>query len=137
MTTDAGSREGKYEVLIALAVFAVVTLMLGYPALGGQFLVNSNSDQYIAGFALRDFAATTLKETGTFPLWNPYLFSGLPYVAAMHGDEFYPTFLLRWIMPTDVAMTWGFIIHLWLAGTFTWLFLRRALGLSRWPQKLL
>jgi hypothetical protein len=130
MTTDAGSREGKYEVLIALAVFAVVTLMLGYPALGGQFLVNSNSDQYIAGFAFRDFAATTLKETGTFPLWNPYLFSGLPYVAAMHGDEFYPTFLLRWIMPTDVAMTWGFIIHLWLAGTFTWLFLRRALGLG-------
>jgi hypothetical protein len=42
----------------------------------------------------------------------------------MHGDIFYPTFLLRMIMPTDVAMTWGFIIHIFLAGLFTYVFLR-------------
>jgi uncharacterized membrane protein len=64
-----------------------------------------------------------------FPLWNPYLFGGMPYVAAMHGDIFYPTFLLRMILPTDVAMTWGFIIHVFLAGLFTFVFLR-SLGLS-------
>ncbi|MEO7359402.1 MAG: YfhO family protein, partial [Gemmatimonadaceae bacterium] len=46
-------------------------------------------------------------------------------------DIFYPTFLLRLIMPTDLAITWGFIIHLFLAGVFTLGFLR-ALGLSRW-----
>src|SRR6185436_11526734 len=48
----------------------------------------------------------------------------MPFVAAMHGDIFYPTFLLRMIMPTDVAMTWGFIIHIFLAGLFTYVFLR-------------
>ena len=48
----------------------------------------------------------------------------MPYIAAMHGDIFYPTFLLRMIMPTDVAMTWGFIIHIFLAGLFTYVFLR-------------
>ena len=31
----------------------------------------------------------------------------MPYVAAMHGDIFYPTFLLRMMLPTDVAMTWA------------------------------
>ena len=108
----------------AALVYALATLSLAYPALAGQFLVNSHSDQYIAGYPFREFAAATLRTTGHFPLWNPYLFGGMPYVAAMHGDIFYPTFLLRMILPTDVAMTWGFIIHIFLAGLFTYVFLR-------------
>jgi hypothetical protein len=57
---------------------------------------------------------------------------GTPYVAAMAGDIFYPTFLLRMILPTDVAMTWSFMIHVFLAGFFTYLFLR-AWGLGFLP----
>ena len=113
----------------ASLVYALCTLSLAYPALFGRFLVNPYSDQYIAGYAFREFAASTLKATGHFPLWNPYLFGGMPYVAAMHGDIFYPTFLLRMVLPTDVAMTWGFIIHIFLAGLFTFGFLR-VLGYS-------
>ncbi|MGH7602693.1 MAG: YfhO family protein [Gemmatimonadaceae bacterium] len=108
----------------ASIVYAICTLSLAYPALVGRFLVNPHSDQYIAGYAFREFAASTLKATGHFPMWNPYLFGGMPYVAAMHGDIFYPTFLLRMVLPTDVAMTWGFIIHIFLAGLFTYGFLR-------------
>jgi hypothetical protein len=83
----------------------------------------------MAGFAFREFAATTLRETGGFPLWNPYLFGGMPYVAAMHGDIFYPTAFLRMLVGTDVGMTWGFIIHVFLSGLFTYALLR-ALGLG-------
>ena len=108
----------------AALVYFVATLSLGYPALVGKFLVNSHSDQYIAGYAFREFAAASLRSTGHFPLWNPYLFGGMPYIAAMHGDIFYPTFLLRMLMPTDAAMTWGFIIHVFLSGLFTYGFLR-------------
>lgn len=110
----------------AALVYALATFALGWPALLGRFLVNPRSDQYIAGYAFREFAAASLRAGEGFPLWNPYLFGGLPYVAAMHGDIFYPTFLLRMVLPTDVAMTWGFVLHLWLAGFATWLFLRRA-----------
>lgn len=113
----------------AAAIYGIVTLVLGYPALVGQFLVSPVSDQYKAGYAFREFAAATLRQTGHFPLWNPYIFGGMPYVAAMHGDIFYPTFLLRMVLPTDVAMTWGFMIHVFLAGLFTYVFLR-ALGLG-------
>ena len=102
----------------------MVTMLLAWPALVGKFLVNPNSDQYIAGYSFREFAARSLREGQGFPLWNPYQFGGMPYVAAMHGDIFYPTFLLRMILPTDVAMTWGFIIHMILAGFFTFGFLR-------------
>jgi len=110
-------------------VYAVAVLSLAYPALAGGFLVNPHSDQYIAGYAFREFAAQYMRSHGGFPLWNPYLYGGMPYVAAMHGDIFYPTFLLRLLLPTDVAMTWSFIIHVFLAGLFAYVFLR-ACGLG-------
>jgi Predicted membrane protein len=108
----------------AALAYALATLMLAYPVLSGQFLVNPHSDQYIAGFAFRDFAAQSLRAGQGIPQWNPYMFGGLPYVAAMHGDIFYPTAVLRMIMPTDLAMSWGFILHLFAAGLFTYGFLR-------------
>ena len=116
----------------AALFFALATLALAYPALSGQFLVNPHSDQYIAGFAFRDFAVQSLRSGLGIPHWNPYLYGGLPYVAAMHGDIFYPTQLLRLMIGTDAGMTWGFIIHTFLAGLFTYGFLR-AWGLAFTP----
>ena len=125
----------RFAAAAAAAVYSLFALLLGYPALGGRFLVNPHSDQYIAGYAFREFGAEFLQRTGSFPLWNPYLFGGMPFVAGMHGDIFYPTFLLRLLLPTDAAMTWGFILHLVLAGLFTFMFLR-ALGLGFAPALL-
>ena len=104
-------------------VYALATLALGYPALRGAFLVNPYSDQY-GGFAYREFASSMLQQGAGFPQWNPYILGGLPYMAAQHGDIFYPTFILRAIIPADAAMTWGFLIHIFLAGVFTYGLLR-------------
>ena len=114
----------RFAAAWAALVYAACALALGYPALGGRFLLTPVSDQYIGGYAVREFGAHFLRTTGHFPLWNPYIFGGMPYVASMNGDMFYPTFLLRLVLPTDVAMTWSFIIHCFLAGFFTYLFLR-------------
>jgi len=117
----------------AALVYALSALTLVYPAVVGKFLVNPLSDQYKAGYAFREFAANYMKATGGFPQWDPYIFGGMPYVAAMHGDIFYPTFLLRLIMPVDVAMTWGMIGHFFLCGLATYWFLRRACRFSFFP----
>jgi len=119
--TDGSPR---YPFAWATLVSLFATMLLAWPALGGAFLVNPNSDQYIAGYSFREFAAQSLRAGQGFPQWNPFQFGGMPYVAAMHGDIFYPTFLLRLILPTDTAMTWGFVLHMILAGLFTFGFLR-------------
>ncbi len=119
----------------AVVTCVVCTLLLAWPALGGGFLVNPHSDQYIAGYPYRDFAAQMLRAGEGFPQWNPYLQGGMPYVAAMHGDIFYPTFLLRLLLPTDVAMTWGFVLHTMLAGIFTIGFLR-SVGMGLLPASV-
>lgn len=122
----------RHALLWAALAYAALTLLLAWPALTGGFLVHDFSDQYIAGFPFREFAADWLRAGKGFPLWNPYQYGGMPYVAAMHGDIFYPTFLLRMVLETDVAMTWSFILHLFLAGLFTFVFLRAA-GFSYFP----
>jgi hypothetical protein len=123
----------RFASLWAAVVYALSALTLVYPALLGRFLVNPLSDQYKGGYAFREFAASTMKATGGFPQWDPYIFGGMPYIAAMHGDIFYPTFLLRLIMPVDVAMTWGMILHFFLCGLATYWFLRHACRFSFFP----
>lgn len=119
----------RYAVAWAALIHALCTLALGFPALAGKFLVNPYSDQYKAGYSFREFARAYWEKHGAIPQWNPYLFGGMPFVDAMHGDTFYPTALLRILIGTDHGMTWGLIIHVFLAGLFCYLFLR-SIGLS-------
>jgi hypothetical protein len=130
--TTAAAADPPHSAIFATLTYAFCTLLLAWPALGGGFLVNPHSDQYIGGWPVRDFAGQALKAGQGIPQWNPYLFGGLPYVAAMHGDIFYPTALLRLLLPTDVGLTWGFILHIFLAGCFTYGFLR-AWGFGFFP----
>ncbi len=132
-TETTPAQAPRFAGLWASITYAVATLTLAWPALTGLFLVNPRSDQYIGGYPVRAFAADVMHQTGGFALWNPYLFGGMPYVAAMHGDIFYPTFLLRLVFGVDVGMTWGMILHLWLCGILTYAFLR-TLGLSFWAS---
>ncbi len=117
-------------LILAAAVYAAVTLVLAYPALGGGFLVSPTSDQYIGGYAVRSFGAALWRSTGHLPQWNPYLFGGMPFIGSMNGDIFYPpSVLLRLIARPDVAVTALFVIHEFLAGLFAYVFLR-ALGMG-------
>jgi len=91
----------------------------------GHFLAGPASDQYATGYAWRHWQAEQWKALGHIPLWNPGIFGGLPYVAGMHGDIFYPTAWLRLLVPTAFAMNLGFVIHYVLAGIFGYLLLRK------------
>ncbi|HEX5819790.1 MAG TPA: hypothetical protein VFY20_12970, partial [Gemmatimonadales bacterium] len=124
----------RWPFLTALAVFVVAMLALCWPMLAGQFLVGPMSDQFSAGYGFRLFGAEFFREHGRIPEWNPYLFGGMPFIAAMHGDIFYPTAWLRWILPVDTAMNLGFALHFVLAGAALYLFLR-AIG-SSWTAAL-
>jgi hypothetical protein len=116
--------------LLAFGICLAAALLLLWPLLTGQILFGgARSDMFIAGYSFRLFGAESFTQTGTIPQWNPFLFGGLPYIAAMHGDIFYPTAWLRWIMPVDLAITWGMAVHFVMAGWLTYRFVR-ALGMS-------
>jgi len=119
--------EPRRPALVAGVVFLLAALTLCWPMLAGRWLLGD--DQYVTGYGFRLFGAEMFRATHHIPQWNPYLFGGLPFIAAMHGDIFYPTAWLRWIMPVDTAMNLGFFAHIVLAGVSLYV-LVRALGVS-------
>src|SRR4029077_10398177 len=111
--------------LIATAVFTLWPLLLSLPMFSGLWLANPFSDQYSAGFSFHSWSVEWFKRTGHLPLWNPEIFGGMPFVGAGSGDIFYPTWLLRFLIPVTTAGNFSFFVHYVLAGLFTYLLLRR------------
>lgn len=83
------------------------------------------TDTLPSEYMKRTVAAEHIKEHGEMPRWNPFILGGLPFVDAMHGDIFYPTALLKLIMPVHRALGWKLILHVFLAGVFMYLMLKR------------
>lgn len=108
--------------LVAGVVCVLAALVVCWPMLTGQWLLGD--DQYVTGYGFRLFGAEMFRATGRIPEWNPYLFGGLPFIAAQHGDIFYPTAWLRWVLPVDTAMNLGFFAHIALAGATMYALLR-------------
>ena len=122
MPPDATTMEPRRGWLLALAIFVAAALTLCWPMLAGQ--VVNGSDYYLAGWGFRHFGAEYFREHHSIPLWNPYIFGGIPYVAGMHGDIFYPTAWLRWLLPLTTATNLTFAGHIVLAGVTMYAFLR-------------
>ena len=117
--------EPKRPTLIATGLFTLWVALLSLPMLQGKWLASSVSDQYPAGYAYRSWGAEWWHRLGHVPLWNPELFGGLPFVAAGHGDIFYPTSFLRLLLPVATVVNLNFVVHSILAGLFTYWLLRR------------
>ncbi|HEV8600112.1 MAG TPA: hypothetical protein VGQ69_12180 [Gemmatimonadales bacterium] len=108
--------------LLALLIFVAAALTLCWPMLAGKVI--NGSDFYLAGWGFRHFGAEYFKQHHAIPLWNPLIFGGMPYVAGMHGDIFYPTAWLRWLLPLTPATNLTFGGHIVLAGVTMYTFLR-------------
>lgn len=69
---------------------------------------------------------------GHINLWNPYIFSGVPYEANMGSGPtiFYPLSFIYYLFPVERALVYNFIIHFTIAGYFMYLFGRYGLGSS-------
>lgn len=114
-----------------LALYAVATLLLFREAIftgAGLLGIDSMALSYFA----RDFYTDAVR-SGTFPLWDPLVLGGLPFVEGMHGDIFYPFSLAFFFLDPLTFWTWKMAGHVFLAGVFAYLWLRRGLELRRGP----
>lgn len=69
------------------------------------------------------------------PLWNPYIFSGSPFVGNPSTAMFYPLNYIFLIFPLASSFGLMFMLDIFLIGCFTYLF-TRSLGLSRFASLL-
>jgi hypothetical protein len=78
----------------------------------------------------RKFFIEHIRALGRLPLWNPYLFGGVPTIEAGSGDILYPATILHFLLPLTSALAWKLILHVYLGGVFMYL-AARAFGTSR------
>ncbi|MCL7979977.1 MAG: hypothetical protein M8840_02690 [marine benthic group bacterium] len=78
------------------------------------------TDMVDQAFQLRQFGVEEIRSGRGFPLWNPFVYGGLPYLAVLPGPVFYPTSLLYLIMPLHRAIGWTFVLHTALSGVFAY-----------------
>jgi hypothetical protein len=108
---------------VVLALLVIPFLFYGKYLFGGRMLYGT--DWLGAGsYIMREFMATYIRSHGNVALWWPAVLCGQPTVAGFFADMFYPTLLLRLILPVHVVWTWTFVLHHFLAGLGTYLFLR-------------
>lgn len=74
------------------------------------------TDMLDQAFQLREFGVEEIRSGRGFPLWNPFVYGGLPYLAVLPGPVFYPTSLLYLVMPLHRAIGWTFVLHTALGG---------------------
>src|SRR5882724_551619 len=61
---------------------------------------------------------------GTFPLWNPYSFSGTPLLGTLQSASFYPLTLLLFFLPFSFGWSLLIISQQILAGIFIYYYLK-------------
>jgi len=74
----------------------------------------------------RDFAFGQIRG-GHFPLWNPYAFCGTPFFADPQSAMLYPPNWLHLLLPSGLAFSWLFVLHVFLAGWLMAIWCRRRL----------
>ncbi len=119
------------DALVAAHVPYTEVKWEGYPA-GVPFKNLEISDTFSQFYIWKSFAGESWR-MGKVPLWNPYMFSGTPFLATLHSSVFYPLNILYTIFSDQYAWTALIGLQVLLSLIFMYVFLRR-LGLSSFPS---
>ncbi len=123
--------EGWRSTFTALVMITLTGAAIFAPAFLNPDKLLTGSDLHGLYYELEQYTTSVLR-TGRLPLWNPYLFSGMPLLSHPVAIVFYPIqFALRLVLPVNVAIAGGLAIHVWIAGVGMYA-LCRYLKLSPW-----
>lgn len=98
-----------FILIILLAIFwfnATLILPAGKMIYGG--------DIYDAYFYWKNYLYVSIRE-GIIPFWNPYNFSGTPFLAHPNINIFYPPNWLFVLLPANLSFSYYFFIHIIIA----------------------
>lgn len=115
-------RLSRMEKFAALAV-CLAPLIYFLPATRGQIILCP--DDGVAFYLPMRVAAARIALGGEFPLWNPYMFGGMPLFAAIQGGVLFPSNWVFLIFSPQLAMNFTMIVAYTVAGLGAYCYARR------------
>lgn len=110
-------------LLLMPTVFFAKIIFSGETLYGSDFLF------YF--YPVKRFVHDYFLTNGALPLWNPYLFSGTPFIADIQAAMFYPLGFLYYFIPTETAYLYTTVLHCIVGAIFMYMFMR-SLRASKW-----
>jgi hypothetical protein len=132
MMRNRGGNGRRFEWIFGLSVLFLALLFYREFILDGAAMLYGD-DMINEGYQLRSFGVDEIRSGRGFPLWNPFVYGGQPYLAILPGPVFYPSSILYLLMPLSRAIGWTFVLHTFLSGLFAYA-AGRSIGLERVPS---
>lgn len=114
----------KFNPTISSLAFMVILLALTVAMFGDvlfseeEMVLSIPNTDLAKQFAYwREFGFNQLKQ-GVFALWNPHVFSGVPFFGGFQSALLYPLNFLYLILPLSKAINWSVALHVFLIGAF-------------------
>lgn len=118
-TSTIWSKNWVYIVIMAVMTFFIFIQFFS----SDQMLFSSDQ---IGGFDSRVFYKDALVNHHQFPFWFNSRLGGMPTIDASFGDAMYPLSIIsNFLFPITRAISFKMILHVFLAGIFFFLMLRK------------
>ncbi|HEY2989141.1 MAG TPA: YfhO family protein [Candidatus Binatia bacterium] len=124
MTRKEDGKAAAFLFAVAVLYF-LPTLIKG----NSEVLSSIGADVWAAYFYWRHFGFESLAR-GEIPLWNPFSFSGMPFVAGMESAIFYPLNFIYLFFGTAFSINLSVALHCLLGSLFTYGF-AKYVGVAR------
>ncbi len=108
-----------------LGVYLIVSIALFHEAIFGFGKLVYGTDLMAGNLFFRQYLVDFFRSHGSWPVWDPFIHAGMPFIESIHGDIFYiPSFLIYLLLGVNYG--WGFLfaLHAFAAGAFMLLFLK-------------
>lgn len=101
----------------------LVLILLGKYLFTGELLLSKiGTDAYLYFYHTQSFLHDEVMQ-GNIPLWNPYVYSGHPFLGDFQSAMLYPLTWVLVVLPPALAINWWFALHLIIFGIamYAWL----------------
>ncbi|HEY3078300.1 MAG TPA: oligosaccharide flippase family protein [Chloroflexota bacterium] len=120
-----------WDVLVGPRVLLPADVLYRIPPWSGlpeaaRYAVPHNgliADAVLQNVAWKSFARDAFAG-GELPLWNPYEYAGLPFLAGGQSGSLYPLGALFYLLPVERAYGPFLALHVFMAGAFAYAFAR-------------
>ncbi|MFH1563152.1 MAG: YfhO family protein [Nitrospirota bacterium] len=111
----------KKDILAILTLSVLVIFFFADVLFTDSTFVFRDFSRYF--YPLYQYGVSSLND-GIIPFWNPYNYSGMPFLALIQLAIFYPLSIILYLFPFIFSIKLFIVTHYLLAGVFTYLLMR-------------